>query len=218
MHNTNALFTPSEFAAAKSRDVLSFRCLGCGAVFDRTKNQIQRTSHGHKKLYCGHACFALSKKHQIPCTQCSTPFWCGKKSGRKFCSQSCSASYQNAHKTTGVRRSKLEAWMESRLEVLYPNLDIHYNTRPFGFELDIYIPELQLAFELNGIYHYEPIYGAQKLDKIQSLDANKFQECQKRGISLCVIDTSKQGYFKESTALPFLNIITKIIDDTVNAQ
>ena len=75
----------------------------------------------------------------------------------------------------------------------------------------IYIPSLRLAFELNGIFHYEPIFGQDRLDKIQSNDGNKFQRCQEQGISLCIIDTSKQTYVKESTSQPFLDIILDII-------
>ena len=35
-------------------------------------------------------------------------------------------------------------------------------------ELDVYVPSLNLAFELNGIFHYEPIYGEKKLNQILS--------------------------------------------------
>jgi hypothetical protein len=34
-------------------------------------------------------------------------------------------------------------------------------------------------------------------------------------IDLCVIDTTKQRYFKERTAQPFLDIIIKIINSKV---
>ena len=83
------------------------------------------------------------------------------------------------------------------MSIQYPNLEIHYNRKDaINSELDIYIPELELAFELNGIFHYEPIYGAEKLQQIQNNDDRKFQACLEKGISLCIIDTSSLKYFK----------------------
>jgi hypothetical protein len=132
---------------------------------------------------------------------------------KKFCSKSCSAKYNNKHKTKGSRRSKLEVWVESKLTELYPNLIIDYNKiDSLEMELDIYVPSLKLAFELNGIFHYEPIFGDKKLQNIQRNDTNKFEKCQQLGISLCIIDVSKQKYFKEKTSIPFLDIILLIIN------
>ena len=78
--------------------------------------------------------------------------------------------------------------------------------------MDIYIPQLKLAFELNGVFHYEPIFGSEKLNQIQNNDGRKFQACLERGIELCIVDTSKLNYFKESNALPYLEIVQKIIN------
>ena len=81
--------------------------------------------------------------------------------------------------------------------------------------MDIYIPSLNLAFELNGIFHYEPIYGLDKLTNTQKNDQRKFKLCLENNISLCVIDTTKQIYFKEKSSLEFLKIIQKIIDENL---
>jgi hypothetical protein len=59
---------------------------------------------------------------------------------------------------------------------------------------------------------YEPIYGEDKLQQIQENDKNKFQLCQKHNISLCVIDTSGQNYFKEKTSKKYFDIIVNIIN------
>lgn len=132
---------------------------------------------------------------------------------KKFCNQSCSASFNNKNKTYGTRRSKLEIYLEQKLTEFYPNLKILYSNKTIiGSELDIYIPSLKLAFELNGIFHYEPIFGNKKLNQTQNNDSNKFQLCQKNNISLCIIDTSSQKRFTEQSSQKFLDIITSIID------
>ena len=79
-------------------------------------------------------------------------------------------------------------------------------------ELDVLIPSLNLAFELNGIFHYEPIYGSDKLSSIKNNDERKFQACLEKGIELVIIDTSSQVYFKEKTSQKYFDIIENIID------
>ena len=117
----------------------------------------------------------------------------------------------------GIRRSKLEAWLEIKLIEQYPNFEIQFNRKDaINSELDIYIPSLKLAFELNGIFHYEPIYGNDKLNQIGNNDNRKFQACIERGIELCIIDTSTQKNFKEKSSKKFLDIITSFIDNKLN--
>jgi len=99
----------------------------------------------------------------------------------------------------------------------YSNLDFDFNgKKAIQSELDIYIPSLKLAFEINGIFHYEPIYGQDKLDRTVSNDQRKFAACSENGISLCIIDTSGLSYFKPKKAQKFLDIITRIIDQTLS--
>lgn len=150
------------------------------------------------------------------CTQCNTLFekyLCEyKKSPNHFCNSSCSATYNNTHKTKGTRVSKLEIYLQEQLTKLFPSLEIHYNRKDaINSELDIYIPSLKLAFELNGIFHYEPIFGEEKLTQIQNNDSRKYQACIEKGISLCIIDVSSLKYFKKDNAKKYLDIIVDII-------
>lgn len=93
-------------------------------------------------------------------------------------------------------------------------MEIHFNRKDtIGSELDIYFPSLKIAIELNGIFHYEPIFGDVKLQKIQENDQNKFQMCQKHGIGLCVIDTSGMKYMKPKNAQKYLDVIIDIIGE-----
>lgn len=162
----------------------------------------------------------LSKKtkpQQFDCILCTKTF-CRTTSARKksinaFCSLSCAAKYNNAHKTHGTRRSKLEVYLETKLKEKYPNLEIHFNRKDaINSELDIYIPSLKLAFELNGIYHYEPIHGPEKLSSVKNNDNRKFQACIEKGIELCIIDISGLKYFKEDKAIKFYQVTEIIID------
>lgn len=194
-------------------------CTRCQTPFERDVRGVNRNLKRGSKPFCSQLCRNAGNDTSVQLT-CKR---CGKNVRRKlcdtirnsnhFCSRSCSATYTNTHKKTGTRRSKLEAYLETVLTSKYPNLVILFNdVSVIKAELDIYIPSLKLAFELNGIFHYEPIFGNEKLHQTQNNDNRKFQACAERSISLCVIDTSQQKYFKESTSQRYLDIITTLIN------
>lgn len=79
-------------------------------------------------------------------------------------------------------------------------------------ELDIYIKNLNLAFELNGIVHYEPIYGKDKLQIIQQNDNKRKSLCALNHIKLHTINTSVQSRFSIESSNIFLERIRSIID------
>lgn len=206
----------------KTNDLIEVSCTYCNSTFLRVKHQLQSDIKHNRKIYCNSKCDGQHKSKLfsfvIPCKTCGKKVKRVKsdksKSGNYFCSRSCSAIYNNKHKSTGTRRSKLEIWLEQQLNSKYPDIKIKYNKKDtIGSELDIYIPSLKLAFELNGIFHYEPIFGKDKLNQIQNNDSNKFQKCIEHNINLCIIDTSSLKYFKEQSANKYLKIITEIIDN-----
>ena len=217
------LYTKEQFSDAKTKDKLPCECYICKDTFytqKKTINDVLKKRNYSVGKYCSSKCHSIgiTKKQKLNCVQCNkeflkTPFEMKKsKSGNHFCSRSCASVYRNAHKTTGTRRSKLEVWLESKLITLYPEQKILFNdVKTINAELDIYFPNLKLAFELNGIFHYEPIFGQIKLDKTKNNDNRKFQACIERGIELCIIDTSSQKYFKEHICQKYLDIIVDII-------
>lgn len=217
------LYTEEEFKKSKSKDRLPCECYHCKSSFYLTKHQIQislNINENRVGKYCSNECYWESKKSKIKiqCSNCNKIFEKLpnqiKKTKNHFCSQSCAAIYNNTHKTKGIRRSKLEIYFEKELRLLYPELKMDFNqTDAIDSELDIYIPSLKLAFELNGIFHYEPIYGEIKLSQIKNNDNRKIQACIERNIEFCIIDTSHQKYFKEQTSKELLNIITTIINN-----
>lgn len=218
------LFTTEQFEKAKSNDRLKCKCYICHSSFYILKRVIVNHLNGSKDhcKFCSQTCAQSNKKTkiQVTCINCKKEFEKQiskiKKSPNHFCSKSCSATFHNTHKTKGTRRSKLEVYLEKQLTLLYPGLHIDYNkTEAINSELDIYIPSLKLAFELNGIFHYEPIYGQKKLNQTQNNDQRKFQACIEKNISLCIIDVSGLSYFKPDKANKFLSIITEIINQKI---
>ena len=139
------------------------------------------------------------------------------KTDRFFCNSSCAATYNNTHKTTGTRVSKLELYLQQVLPEMFKELEFKFNSKEeIKSELDIYIPSLKLAFELNGIFHYEPIYGDSTLEKVQNNDKRKFAACHEARISLCIIDTTSQKKFSEESSIKFIEIIKEIITDRLS--
>jgi hypothetical protein len=222
------LYTQEEFEITKPSDVLPCECYHCSKTFYKSKKEITSFFNGNQKhtiQFCSKSCarFFSSNKKLVNCSNCDLPFlkkpseMDKSKSGNHFCSKSCSASYNNKNKSHGNKRSKLEIWIEENLTKLYPNLIIEFNQKSvIESELDIYIPSLNIAFELNGIFHYEPIYGINKLNQIQSNDVSKSKACFDNKIDLCVIDTSQQKYFKPSTSQKYLDIIINIINERLS--
>lgn len=216
------LISKEDLMCKKLKDLVPVKCGYCNKLFHRTKRNILNDAiRRGANIYCSRACGRLKRytPSRIPvfCKNCNKPFVMKlsqfNKSPNHFCSRSCSGYYNNTHKQYGTRRSKLELYLETELKTLYPNIDFKFNHKDaINSELDIYIPSLKLAFELNGIFHYEPIYGPERLSKIQNNDSRKFQACHENQIELCIIDSSSQKHFKESKSQKYLDIIKSIIN------
>jgi hypothetical protein len=217
------LFTQEEYDSSLVSDKLMCQCYYCGSPFKTTKREITYTIKGTKNTaqFCSKKCQGANTrtKIQVNCANCNIkiekiPAEIKKsKSNNHFCSKSCATTFNNKHKSTGTRRSKLEIYLEQQLPILYPNLEFHFNRKDaIDSELDIYIPSLSLAFELNGIFHYEPIYGSKKLDQIKNNDISKSKACIDNQIDLCIIDTSQFKHFKPLKAQKYVDIIVNIIN------
>lgn len=69
-----------------------------------------------------------------------------------------------------------------------------------GLEIDILLPDIKTAIELNGPVHYFPIYGSDKLEKIRDADTRKRCMLNSLGYGLIIIDISQQKNAKDVQA------------------
>lgn len=221
------LFSQQELDLAKSNNTLALQCEVCCKSFLRPakdiRNSINNNSDTHKFRFCSRECTYTGqiKSIKLNCPQCQKEIVKllsqTKRSKQNFCSQSCSMTWRNAHKITGTRKSKLEIWLEIALPALYPALEVLFTRKNIiSSELDIYIPNLKLAFELNGIVHYKPIYGDKKLFDIKNNDKKKLLACSAQNIELIIIDTSKLNHFSEKKGVEYLNKIVIAIDQRLS--
>jgi hypothetical protein len=201
----------------------TFVCILCDKETSRMKRGKVTANYKFCSKECQKKYFKINNTVTKPCSHCGksvTRFLSEVKkcSGNIFCNNSCAATYSNTHKTTGTRVSKLEKYLQEKLNILYPNLCLFNDKGTINSELDIYVPSLKLAFELNGIFHYEPIYGKEKLAQIQNNDQRKFQACLEHNIELVIIDSSQFKYFKQGNADKYLDIVVNIINDKVGSK
>ena len=133
---------------------IQVECLACGIDFYKKPSLIKRTSSN----FCSQECKwkHQNRKVEVKCLNCNK-FFLKKhdqiqKKPRHCCSAYCFKMLAKFKKNWGSNRSKLEIYVEKRLtEELI--LNISYNDTSIGYELDIYLPELNFAIELNGITH-----------------------------------------------------------------
>lgn len=87
-----------------------------------------------------------------------------------------------------------ETTLKHIVESLFPDCTVISHYRPkwlLGLELDIYVSELKLAFEYQGIQHFYPIQhwgGVKQLKIQQEHDARKKQICDELGVTLVYFD------------------------------
>jgi hypothetical protein len=74
-------------------------------------------------------------------------------------------------------------------------------------ELDFYFPSIGFAVEINGLTHYEPIYGDEVLRKQKERDRRKRRWCADIGIKL---RTVKPGNCRDGT---YLNRFKRVVQD-----
>ena len=182
------------------KEMVPLKCRRCSSDFLKLKTAIQNHLRRGRNIYCSRSCnsHARNEKHNQG-SSIVVSEWCDvnfkksfaeiKKTQHSFCGHSCAANWRNANKKTGCRRSKLEIYLENKIHNEYPNLFVKVNSRSsIGFELDLFFPDIMLACEINGIFHYKPIYGNTKFKRTQEIDEIKKERCKNQNIELLVIE------------------------------
>lgn len=194
-------------------------CYECGkSTYHPQYSVIRAIKNRTKNFFCSQKCSKLFVKtsNTINCENCNKTFEKRlsqiKKTKHNFCSKTCAARYQNSHKTYGLRRSKLEKFLEEKIKIHFPNEECLFNDiQTIGSELDIYFPKLKLAIQINGPVHFKPIYGKEKYLRIIELDEIKRIKCNNLNIILNEIDVStddSSDKVKNKRWLEISNLIT----------
>lgn len=221
------------FLKTKER-TLKLTCQVCQKTIIKKRRYVQKNRKRSNYVTCSGSCArqlsATGKNFVVrECPVCSKEVRRTlsavnrSKSKVVFCGLSCAAHQNNLNRPVGLRRSALEIWIESKLIERYPDLKIDFNRKnAIGSELDIYIPEFKLAFELNGFFHYFRIkknnYGSIILKRTKANDARKVKACNEARINLHVINTSRVGHFSFSKSNRILSKITKVIDKVIQTK
>jgi hypothetical protein len=191
------------------------KCEQCDIEFYKAAHEQRKT----KRNFCSKDCWAKFQftQEEVICKHCSKLFYKRKSESKKtinnFCSKSCAASYNNTHKSYGTKRAKLEVFLEEQIKEHYPELELICNQKTaIESELDFYFPILRFAIELNGIIHYEPIYGADKFEKIQNNDKRKIIACYEKDIELAIVDTSACSYLSANNKEKYKKIVFDLIE------
>jgi very-short-patch-repair endonuclease len=199
-------------------------CLICDKKWSRKKWTLEKSLKKYGNAgYCSRKCSNKAKINWviINCEEC------GKPSQKRhydtlfnkhfFCSYSCHAKYKNRNKKNGSKRSTIEKHIEEQIKSHFPTINFTCNDTITlgGLELDFLFPDFKLAIELNGITHYEPIYGIDRLSRSQDSDKRKMISCYQLGIELAVIDVSGAKYLTQKWKDTYWKEVKNILEPIV---
>ncbi len=174
-----------------------------------------------KHNFCSIECRSKfnTKKVEVECLICNKKFLKLfhriAKRPRHCCSPECAVILVKSQKDWGGNRSKLEIYVEENLKKEF-NLNFLFNETTIGYELDIHIPEINYAIEINGITHYEPIYGENILKRRVEIDKQKLEECNNKNIKLDIVNVSRDRNYPNILRKRYLEI-KNLITERLNS-
>jgi len=159
-----------------------------------TKENIRFSLNGNKII-----------KLESTCIQCKCKF-IKKRNKQKFCSRSCSSSWNNIHLGIGRiaglasvksqsenRRSKNEIYFAEMCQNKFHSVLI--NEQMFnGWDADVIIEDIKVAVLWNGRWHYNKITELHSVERVQNRDKIKIKEIELKGYLPYVIkDMGKEN-------------------------
>jgi hypothetical protein len=103
--------------------------------------------------------------------------------------------------------------VQTRIKETFPDLEVKYGVKDAlgdAGEVDIWVPSMALAFEIQGPSHYEPIYGMDRLLGEQRNDEEKRQSAKTLNVELVEIDARDFKTFKKNYRL--VSIVESILN------
>lgn len=183
---------------------------------DKTVNR--RLSHCGKTVYCNKFCEIEAKKKrcQLICQICSIIYERAEsKKNSKYCSRKCmGVGIKNSYvKRKPQYRSYGECAIVCLLRKNYPNIRIETSNREQlnGYEIDIWLPELNVGVEYNGPHHFKPVYGENIFIKTIESDKKKNEIATNKNIKLVYI-TQLKSISKSSRTILY-ELFKKCCDD-----
>jgi very-short-patch-repair endonuclease len=126
-------------------------------------------------------------------------------------------SANQAVRVTSKTGSKLEKYLHKKLlsdgyKVEFHKEQVLVNTK---LQIDLFVPSMSLAIEVDGPSHFEPVWGAQSLSRNQSYDSKKEGLILGRGWNLVRIVQTKD--YSEARALLIYNSLIDTIHQNTKA-
>jgi hypothetical protein len=125
---------------------------------------------------------------------------------------------QQKNRVTSYGERCLRAALEAKLKTSFPNVrhpDIINPDTGYRLELDCYSEALQIAFEYQGVQHYEvcEFFGGERaLQKTRGKDEYKKKRCKELGIKLFEIDDRKLNSDKDKKKAQIEALVEELIE------
>jgi hypothetical protein len=188
------------------------KCNFCNKIVNR------RLSHCGKLVYCDKFCDIEAKKKrcQLICQICGITYErLESKKNSKYCSRKCMGV--GIKKSYVKRKPQYRSYGECAIVCLlrknYPNIKIETSNREQlnGYEIDIWLPELNVGIEYNGPHHFKPVYGESIFNKTIESDKKKMEIAIEKNIKLVYIIQLKS--ISKSSKTILYELFKKCCDD-----
>ena len=165
-----------------NQNIVEKTCLKCGKALTWTGRQ-------RRRKYCSDSCSGTHRRQVRHCLRCGKELnWPSKQRSRKYCSNECSyVGNPSCHTKEGRERLKIIGSIgginsakrqgkrskgENQLAMMLENIGLLVKQSVWsivkGYEIDIFLPDHNIAISYNGTVHREPIYGQGRLNQIKT--------------------------------------------------